>query len=208
MNAVTNGISDKFVALLTGLLTVVLTYAALQHKRAEPVAREEATDPSLAAAFSNSRPIVSIKTTKGTFTIELFSDKAPKTSANFLSLVKKGFYDGLTFHRYEQNFVVQGGDPSGNGCGGYIDPTTNELKTIDLEVSPELSHYKRGMLAMAHMSDPDSASSQFYITLSPQTFLDGKYAVFAQVVDGLPVVMQLRRSDRIVTAKLLHEPAK
>jgi cyclophilin family peptidyl-prolyl cis-trans isomerase len=96
--------------------------------------------------------------------------------------------------------VVQGGDPKGNGTGDFKDPATGQKRTIKLEVKPNLKHDQAGMVAMARSNDPDSASCQFYITLGPASFLDMKYAVFGKVIDGLPVVQQLRQGDKIVKA--------
>jgi len=143
---------------------------------------------------------VKIVTNKGDITIELYEDKAPGTAGNFLDLVTRGFYDGLSFHRYEPGFVIQGGDPKGNGTGGFIDPQTGRERTIKLEVSPDLKHGDAGALAMARTQVPDSASSQFYITLGPAAFLDGQYAVFGRVVDGLDTVKSLRVGDKMHTA--------
>ena len=136
-----------------------------------------------------------IETNKGTITAELYEDKAPITSANFIDLIERGFYNGLKFHRYEPGFVIQGGDPRGNGTGDFTDPQTGRKRTIKLEVSPELKHGEAGALAMARSNDPNSASCQFYITLGPAAFLDMNYAVFGRVLDGLDVVKQLRAGD-------------
>lgn len=143
-----------------------------------------------------------IETDKGTVTVELFEDKAPITAGNFIDLVEKGFYDGLKFHRYEPGFVIQGGDPRGNGTGGYTDPSTGRERRIQLEVSPELKHGDAGAVAMARSSDPNSASCQFYITLGPAAFLDMNYAVFGRVTDGLDVVKQLRAGDSMKSVRL------
>jgi len=133
---------------------------------------------------------VTFETTKGPITARLFEAQAPITTANFIGLAQRGFYDGLTFHRYVPGFVIQGGDPSGNGSGG-------SGKTIKLEVSPQLKHDSAGVLAMARTSDPDSATSQFYITLAPTPNLDGGYAVFGRVTSGLDNVLALREGDRM-----------
>src|SRR5262245_633363 len=138
---------------------------------------------------------VKIATNKGDITVELYEDKAPITAGNFLDLVNRGFYDGLSFHRYEPGFVIQGGDPKGNGTGGFIDPESGRERRIPLEVTPELKHGSAGALAMARSQDPNSASCQFYITLGPAAFLDMNYAVFGRVTDGLDVVKQLRAGD-------------
>jgi peptidyl-prolyl cis-trans isomerase B (cyclophilin B) len=133
---------------------------------------------------------VTIQTDKGTIKFELHEDKAPNTTANFVGLAQSGFYDGLTFHRYEPGFVIQGGDPSGNGTG-------SSGKRIKLEIHKDLRHDRAGTVAMARSSDPDSASCQFYITLAPAKFLDDNYAVFGHVTDGLDVVQQIRKGDTI-----------
>src|SRR6266571_8707023 len=113
-----------------------------------------------------------IETSRGPITVELYEDKAPITAGNFIDLIQRGFYDGLSFHRYEPGFVIQGGDPMGNGAGGFVDPQTGRERRIKLEVSPELKHGDPGALAMARSQSPDSASCQFYITLGPCAFLD------------------------------------
>ncbi len=134
-------------------------------------------------------PTAVILTNKGEFRFELYEKRAPTTVANFIELAESGFYDGLTFHRYEPGFVIQGGDPLGTGMGGSD-------KTIPLEIHPELKHIE-GTVAMARSQDPDSASSQFYVTLAEAHFLDGNYAVFGQVTEGLDVVQSLRVGDKM-----------
>ncbi len=142
---------------------------------------------------NRSDPVVVMETNKGVIKTELYKDEAPISSNNFIGLVNKGFYNGLSFHRYEPGFCIQGGDPNGNGTGG-------SGKNIKLEVNtnnPHLRHDAAGVLAMARSDNPDSASSQFYFTLGPATFLDGKYAVFGRVIDGLDVVKELRKGDKM-----------
>jgi peptidyl-prolyl cis-trans isomerase B (cyclophilin B) len=133
--------------------------------------------------------MVTMETTKGTIKMEIYAKEAPITSNNFIGLVEMGFYDKITFHRYEPNFVIQGGDPDGDGVGG-------SEKTIPLEINPKLTHVK-GAVAMARTSDPNSASSQFYITLADAHFLDGNYAVFGKVTEGMDVALKLRAGDRM-----------
>ncbi len=118
--------------------------------------------------------------------LELYGNAAPKTVENFVKLAKKAFYDTLTFHRVEPGFVIQGGDPSGDGTGGpgyMIKFEKNSLK------------HKTGSLAMARAQSFDSAGSQFYICLGPQPALDGKYCVFGQVIKGMDVVMKVKKND-------------
>lgn len=130
-----------------------------------------------------------IETEKGTIRALLYTTDAPNTSQNFIDLAKKGFYNGLNFHRVEPGFVIQGGCPQGTGTGG-------SGKNIKLEVTPKLKHTE-GALAMARSQNPDSASSQFYITLAAQPFLDMQYAVFGQVTEGMEVVKSIRKGDKI-----------
>ena len=110
---------------------------------------------------------------------------APVTVANFVKLTKEGFYDGLTFHRIIEGFMIQGGDPDGNGTGGSDETIKGEFKANGVENN--LSH-KRGVLSMARSNDPDSASSQFFIVQQDSTFLDGQYAAFGQVTEGMDIV--------------------
>jgi len=131
---------------------------------------------------------VTFTTNKGVIVAQLFEAQAPITTANFIGLVQTGFYNGLGFHRYEPGFVLQGGDPLGNGTG-------NSGKTIKLEVSPSLKHDSAGVLAMARSPNPDSASCQFYFTLASTPHLDGSYAVFGKVTQGLDILQQLRKGD-------------
>lgn len=154
-------------------------------------------------------PVVRILTTKGTIWIGLDCDRAPATSEHFLDLVKQRFYDGLPFHRYVAGHVIQAGDRQGDGLGGFIDPQTKTQRTIALEVSPALTHDRAGIVGMAR--DPkvrDSASSQFYITLAPRLHLDGDFAVFGTIVEGLPVVERLRAGDRIINAEIATREGK
>ena len=133
--------------------------------------------------------IATIETDKGIIKFELNEEKAPITTKNFIELAESGFYDGLTFHRVESGFVIQGGDPNGDGTGG-------SEKTIPLETHPELKHAK-GAVAMARSNDPNSASSQFYITLADVHQLDGNYAVFGKVIDGIDVVESIEVGDKM-----------
>ena len=130
-----------------------------------------------------------LETSKGRIVMELYTKEAPITTKNFIDLANSGFYTGLTFHRYEPGFVIQGGDPKGDGSGGSV----NKIK---LEINPKLTHVK-GAVAMARTSVPDSASSQFYITLADSHFLDGNYAVFGKVTEGMDNALKLRAGDKI-----------
>ena len=132
----------------------------------------------------------------GEITIDFFPEDAPKTVENFVTLAKKGFYDGLTFHRVEPGFVVQGGDPKGTGMGGpgyMIKAEFNKQKHV------------RGSLAMARSKDPDSAGSQFYICFKPAPFLDGQYTVFGIVTKGMEVVDGIKVGDRMKSVKIIEQ---
>jgi peptidyl-prolyl cis-trans isomerase B (cyclophilin B) len=154
-------------------------------------------------------------------TIELDGNNAPISAGNFVELVQNKFYDGLTFHRVvrqPQPFVVQGGDPKGNGSGGYVPKGSSTERTVPLEIKPSnpsapivysqvitdvpaLQH-KRGAIAMARSQSPDSASSQFYFTLADIPFLDGNYAVFGKITRGLEVIDTIQQGDKITSAKV------
>ena len=117
----------------------------------------------------------------GTIHAVLDSENAPETVENFVSLVKEGFYDGLTFHRIIDGFMIQGGDPNGDGTGGSDQKIKGEFSQNGVE--NKISH-KRGVLSMARAQDMDSASSQFFIVQADSDFLDGQYAGFGHVTDG------------------------
>ncbi|MCI8432221.1 MAG: peptidylprolyl isomerase [Lachnospiraceae bacterium] len=121
----------------------------------------------------------------GTVSVELDADVAPVSVANFLNLASDGFYDGLTFHRIMTGFMIQGGDPKGNGRGGSDTNIKGEFALNGVENN--LSH-TRGAISMARASDYDSASSQFFIVHEDSTFLDGQYACFGYVTEGIEVV--------------------
>lgn len=127
-----------------------------------------------------------VSTSKGDIVFELLPEVAPITVSNFVYLAEGGFYNGLTFHRREEGFVIQGGDPAGNGTGG---PGYH----IPAEFNP--TPHDRGVVAMARAMDPDSAGSQFYITLAPANFLDNNYTVFGRVLSGMEVVDQIKVGD-------------
>lgn len=170
-----------------------------------------------AEAKADDLPRVLLKTNKGDIEIELFENDAPIAVANFVSLVEKGFYDGLTFHRVLPGFMAQGGCPEGTGTGG---PGYN----IPCEChQPDYRRHFRGSLSMAH-AGRDTGGSQFFLTFLPTSHLDGRHTVFGRVIDGMDVLAKLQRRDpgapnapkpdRIVEAKVLrkrdhaYEPTK
>jgi len=124
-----------------------------------------------------------IETNLGTMKLELFEARAPITTKNFIELTEKGFYNGIIFHRVIDEFMIQGGDPDGTGMGG-------PGYTIKDEFHPELTHASAGILSMAN-AGANTGGSQFFITLVPTTFLDGKHAVFGKVVEGMNVLEKI-----------------
>ena len=124
----------------------------------------------------------------GTIALELDADTAPISVTNFMALAEDGFYDGLTFHRIIDGFMIQGGDPLGNGTGGSDMNIKGEFAKNGIDNS--ISH-KRGVISMARSGDPDSASSQFFIVHEDSTFLDGEYAAFGHVTEGMDIVDQI-----------------
>lgn len=126
------------------------------------------------------RQVATFDTSMGTFKIELYNDLAPKTVKNFTDLIGKKFYDGIIFHRVIDQFMIQGGCPLGRGTGG-------PGYTIDDEFGKGLKHDKPGILSMAN-AGPDTGGSQFFITLVPCPWLDGKHAIFGHVIEGMNVI--------------------
>jgi cyclophilin family peptidyl-prolyl cis-trans isomerase len=125
-------------------------------------------------------PVATLETNHGTITAEIFADVAPKTAGNFLDLARKVYYDGLTFHRVIDGFMIQGGCPDGTGRGG-------PGYTIPDEFAPGLAHGDEGMFSMAN-AGPNTGGSQFFITLAATPWLDGKHAIFGKVTAGMDVV--------------------
>jgi len=146
----------------------------------------------------NTRPRVQIKTSKGIFVIECYPKKAPVNVANFIYLVQEKYFDGLYFHRVVPGFVVQGGDPRGDGWGGPGYSIPCEYNDIP---------YLRGTVGMA-LAGKDTGGSQFFITPLPQPHLNGRYTVFGKVVSGMDVVDRLLIYDQIETATLLNQTLK
>ena len=143
----------------------------------------------------------------GIIDIELYEDKAPITCANFVKLVSEGFYDGLIFHRVIAGFMIQGGDPTGTGCGGSDKNIKGEFAVNG--VKNDISHV-RGVISMARSQNYNSASSQFFIMHKRSPHLDGQYASFGRVIEGLEVVDEIAcsptdYSDRPLTPIVMKE---
>lgn len=131
----------------------------------------------------------------GEFIVELYPQYAPETVANFVKLVEEGFYDGLTFHRVVDGFMAQGGDPMGTGMGGSDEEIYGEF--ADNGFAQNTLSHQRGVISMARSSNPDSASSQFFICYDDASFLDGSYAAFGKVIEGMEVVDSFLEGKRV-----------
>ena len=137
--------------------------------------------------ISEELPQIQIQTDRGDMTIEMFEDHAPNTVANMISLIEKGYYDGLNFHRVISDFMIQGGCPQGTGTGG-------PGYKFDDEFTSECRHDSAGTLSMAN-AGPRTNGSQFFITHGPTPHLDGKHTVFGKVTEGLDVVHEIKQGD-------------
>lgn len=138
-------------------------------------------------------PVVTIETAERVMKVELYPEVAPNTVRNFLSLVKKGFYDGTIFHRVIPGFVIQGGDPEGTGMGGPDYHIRGEFAKNGSK--NDLKHTK-GVISMARASHPDSAGSQFFLMAGDAPYLDGNYAAFGKIIEGLEEVDRIVRAPR------------
>lgn len=174
-NKKTTGIIAGILLLIVVLVAAVIALFAVRGKK-------ESTEAIDAAGKHHIE--IQVKD-YGTIKAELDGDAAPITVANFLKLAESGFYDGLTFHRIIDGFMIQGGDPKGNGTGGADKTIKGEFSQNGVE--NKLSHV-RGTLSMARSQDMDSASSQFFIVQSDCTYLDGQYAAFGTVTEGMELV--------------------
>ncbi len=172
----------KSAAAIVSVLVLMASFASVSNVKAEEAASSE-------------NPVVAIEIEDyGTITVELDPEAAPLTVENFLKLVGDGFYDGLTFHRIISGFMIQGGDPLGNGTGGSKDTIKGEFASngIDNPVS-----HKRGVISMARSQDPDSASSQFFIMHADANYLDGQYAAFGHVLEGIEIVDKICEDTKV-----------
>ncbi|MDP2652991.1 MAG: peptidylprolyl isomerase [Candidatus Omnitrophota bacterium] len=141
------------------------------------------------AVLAQPDPVVVLETTQGTIELQLFPEAAPRACENFLGLVKKGYYDGIIFHRVIRGFMIQGGDPTGTGTGGE----SIYGGTFEDEVSPDLGFNREGLLAMAN-AGPGTNGSQFFITAAATPWLNMKHTIFGEVVEGYDVVQKIERT--------------
>ena len=147
--------------------------------------------------ISEKLPKIQIQTARGNITIEMFEDEAPNTVANMISLIERGYYDGLNFHRVIPDFMIQGGCPHGTGTGG---PGYD----FDDECTPDRRHDSAGVLSMAN-AGPGTNGSQFFITHGPTPHLDGKHTVFGKVTEGQEVVDEIKQGDEMQTVVVLQK---
>jgi len=181
---------NKSVTILISTMLILTMTGCAMNKKQEK--QKEVVPPPVTKKMK----VAVIETPKGNVTFKFFTDDAPKTVDNFVRLTNQGFYNGLSFHRVvktPQPFVIQGGDPKGDGTGGpgYTIPA-------EFNARPHLE----GTVAMARTEDPNSAGSQFYICLAPQPALDGKYTVFGQVIEGLENIHKIDAGDKMITVKI------
>ena len=189
---------SRLIAVVIGAIVLLAVLGFPSLGAVGPAGAQQPTPPSQGAKKVKQSAVITMEK-GGEIKFDFFPEDAPKTVENFVTLARKGFYDGLTFHRVEPGFVVQGGDPQGNGMGGpgyKIKAEFNKQKHV------------RGAVAMARSNDPDSAGSQFYIVLAPANFLDGKYTVFGMVTSGMDVVDKVRVGDKMKSVKIVDASAK
>ena len=200
----------KHVMLMTAVLMCALMLCSCRLAADEPAAPAEPTAEPAAEPAESAEPTAEGEkgqithyaeidiADQGVITVALYGNDAPISVANFVKLANEGFYNGLTFHRIISGFMMQGGDPNGNGTGGSENTIKGEFSSNGVENT--LSH-TRGAISMARSQNPDSASSQFFICHEDSTFLDGQYACFGYATDGMDVVdaiasVQTDRNDR------------
>lgn len=178
----------KSVFLISVLLLSVVLLTACQKKK------EEAPSTPQEDLLTGTHHVEITVKDYGTIKAELDADTAPITVTNFVNLAKDGFYDGLTFHRIISGFMIQGGDPKGNGTGGSENKIKGEFSSNGVE--NDISH-KRGVISMARAQSYDSASSQFFIMHEDTDSLDGDYAAFGHVTEGMEIVDQICEDTKV-----------
>ena len=204
----------KLIRVLTVILLGGLTMGSFDAGAATPAAKS--TDKAKATvAAKTGDDVAVIKTSLGTIVFRFFDKDAPKHVANFKKLAGEHFYDGTTFHRVIPGFMIQGGDPNSKDADRGNDGMGSAGYNIDAEFNA--NKHLRGTVSMARAQDPNSASCQFFICVKPQSFLDGKYSVFGQVVEGMDVVDKIvavprdardNPIDKVVMEKVTIEKRK
>ena len=182
---------------LTSGLILLFTLLGCGQQSKDSLAKQSTKETPME---KSSQVFATIETSMGTFKVELYKNATPKTVDNFVGLAEKGYYDGVTFHRVISNFMIQGGDPTGTGRGGqsvYGAPFQDEF--VDT-----LRHTGSGILSMAN-GGPNTNGSQFFVTLAPTPWLDGKHAVFGKVIEGMDVVSAI---GKVKTTKPFDKPVE
>ena len=187
----------KFYLLTLGIAVAVIAVLFAAHSGSAGMSFNMLLDQNKGEKSAVANRIAEFTTNKGTFEVELFEDKAPITTKNFIDLAEKGFYDGLIFHRVIDGFMIQGGDPKGNGTGG-------PGYTIPDEFDPSLKHDDEGILSMAN-AGPNTGGSQFFITLAATPWLDNKHAVFGKVINGMDVVRDIGHTQTGYADRPVHD---
>jgi peptidyl-prolyl cis-trans isomerase B (cyclophilin B) len=187
---------NKFILIILAIL-LVMAMAGCGNQSQPKKQASQSHKTSQYPSDVKENPVVTITMENGKkIVVELYPKVAPNTVANFVSLVKKGFYNGLTFHRVIPGFMIQGGDPNGDGTGGPGYTIKGEFSANG--VKNDLKH-ERGVISMARAQDPNSAGSQFFIMVGDAPQLDGQYAAFGKVTEGMDVVdeiVNVKRDDR------------
>lgn len=178
-------LKKNFYLLLT--ITTIFLFTACKPKVIQTT-EEGATVDQLMNLKEGEKLVAVVETNMGTIDIELFAKQTPKTVQNFAALAAKGYYNNLIFHRVIKDFMIQGGDPTGTGAGGE----SIYGKKFDDEIVPSLRHNDAGMLSMAN-AGPNTNGSQFFITVIPTPWLDGRHTVFGKVVSGMNVVYDISK---------------
>lgn len=174
-----------------------------QAQQQQQQTQQQQVVPTIPVSDILSATVVTIHTAKGDIVLDLYPNDAPKTVQNFATLAKKGYYNGLTFHRVEPGFVIQGGDPNGNGSGGYsiFGPTFADELNPDTESYQ--AGYQEGVLAMANKG-PNTNGSQFFIMLADNATLPKNYTIFGKVKTGMDVVKQIVKGDKMTTVEVVE----
>ena len=206
---------NKKIFIIIGIVLLVLLFiiAILMPEKTEENRKEKllgidynikGNETSL-DKYNTENPVVAMDIKNyGSIVIELYPDIAPNTVNNFISLVKSGFYDNNSFHRLVPDFVLQGGDPKGDGTGGPGYSIKGEFSNNGFK--NDLKHEK-GIISMARGNDKDSAGSQFFIMLGTSNYLDGDYAAFGKVIDGMGIIDKIAKNEKVsdsATGKLVH----
>jgi len=192
----------KKVLSVVLLCAMAAVFTVVSGCAAQIPAKETPAPAKMTAGTAAEKTYARFETSQGNFTIQLFTERAPITTKNLIELARKGFYDGLIFHRVIDGFMIQGGDPNGIGTGG-------PGYAIKDEFHPDLKHDAPGILSMAN-AGPNTGGSQFFITLDKTPHLDGKHAVFGKVVEGMDIVRAIGKvktgaNDRPVVPVVINK---